>query len=323
MSDYVRAYEGKEPYIFVSYAHIDSDAVLPVIRELYNRKYRVWYDEGISPGSEWPQNIANHLNMASAVMIFVSGNSLASPNCENEVSVAAGQKKNIITVCLDGTATHPLLSGTPAFSSSADLVQRMIDSGSIGSEFIGDGVTGYQYAIDKKKSFNVWNLMLGFAAVLALFVSVSLYGLYNGWFDRYLPARQQSLNTAAPAVNQEQTIPVMNNTIGSVLPVKFTSEEDKKAVYQKLGWKQSNEMTYNDLLGMKGLNRLEISRDDSISDISFAAFLPELEYLSLQGSSVTDLTPLANCQKLKTVQVSADMLPLKTPEMRNFEIGVR
>ena len=41
------AYNGNEPYIFISYAHKDSDKVLPIIRELQSRGYRVWYDAGI------------------------------------------------------------------------------------------------------------------------------------------------------------------------------------------------------------------------------------------------------------------------------------
>ena len=45
-------YEGKEPYIFISYAHKDSDRVFPILEELDRRGYRVWYDDGIAPGSE-------------------------------------------------------------------------------------------------------------------------------------------------------------------------------------------------------------------------------------------------------------------------------
>ena len=324
MNDYVRAYEGKEPYIFVSYAHKDRETVLPIIRELYNRKYRVWYDEGIAPGSEWPHNIETHLLQASAVMIFISGNSLASLNCENEVTVAVGKNKSILAVSLDSEAKHPMIIDTLVLKKDTDLVQLIIDCGRIGDEFIGDGISGYQYTIVKKRSFNFWNLMLCLAAMLAVVVSVSLYGLYNGWFDKYLPAKQQPILTmAAPAVQQEQTVAVINNIIGSVLPVKFSFEEEKQAVYQKLGWKQPNEMTYNDLMGMKGLSRLDFSRDELITDISFTAFLPDLEFLSLMNSQVVDLTPLIDCQKLKTVQITVDMLPMKIPDMRSFEIEVR
>jgi hypothetical protein len=48
----IPAYEGKEPYIFVSYAHKDSPAVFHIVEQLSARGYRIWYDEGIEPGSE-------------------------------------------------------------------------------------------------------------------------------------------------------------------------------------------------------------------------------------------------------------------------------
>ena len=32
-----RAYEGKEPYIFISYAHKDVNVVLPIISKLQDR----------------------------------------------------------------------------------------------------------------------------------------------------------------------------------------------------------------------------------------------------------------------------------------------
>ena len=40
------AYEGTEPYIFVSYAHRDSERVFEVLGELQSRGYRFWYDDG-------------------------------------------------------------------------------------------------------------------------------------------------------------------------------------------------------------------------------------------------------------------------------------
>ena len=49
----MRAYKGENPYIFVSYAHKDKDIVYPVIEELQNRGYRIWYDEGIEASEEW------------------------------------------------------------------------------------------------------------------------------------------------------------------------------------------------------------------------------------------------------------------------------
>ena len=62
MSDfeYFKPYEGDKPYIFISYAHADDDAVLPIVSDMHRRGYNIWYDEGIEVGSEWQECIASH-----------------------------------------------------------------------------------------------------------------------------------------------------------------------------------------------------------------------------------------------------------------------
>ena len=77
----LQAYEGQEPFVFVSYAHKDTDKVMGVLTELDRRGYRIWYDDGIVPGSEWPENIAEHLTDSAMVLAFISQNSIDSPNC--------------------------------------------------------------------------------------------------------------------------------------------------------------------------------------------------------------------------------------------------
>ena len=61
MDNFPVAYEGTEPYIFISYSHKDSNVVFPAIRALQEAGYPVWYDAGIQAGSEWPEYIASHL----------------------------------------------------------------------------------------------------------------------------------------------------------------------------------------------------------------------------------------------------------------------
>lgn len=56
------AYRGKAPYIFVSYAHLDADRVFAEIRRFNEAGFNVWYDEGIAPGNEWSDEIAEALS---------------------------------------------------------------------------------------------------------------------------------------------------------------------------------------------------------------------------------------------------------------------
>ena len=96
-----RAYEGTEPYIFISYAHKDSDTVLPIITALQERGFRVWYDAGIEAGTEWPEYIAEHLNSSGVVLALISNNALNSHNCRREINLAIDLRKDMLAVYLE------------------------------------------------------------------------------------------------------------------------------------------------------------------------------------------------------------------------------
>ena len=55
------AYTGDEPYIFVSYAHADNEIVYSEIQWLRDQGFNVWYDEGISPGTVWRDELADSI----------------------------------------------------------------------------------------------------------------------------------------------------------------------------------------------------------------------------------------------------------------------
>lgn len=97
------AYEGTEPYIFVSYAHRDGEQVFEVLNELDRRGYRLWYDDGIAPGSEWPEDIAQHLDGAALVLSFITNNSMASRNCRREINFSLSREKPFLSVVLEPT----------------------------------------------------------------------------------------------------------------------------------------------------------------------------------------------------------------------------
>ena len=96
-------YEGSEPYIFVSYAHRDAEAVYQVLYELQDRGYRLWYDDGIAPGSEWPEDIARHLDAAEMVIAFITPNSMQSQNCRREINFSLSREKHFLSILLEPT----------------------------------------------------------------------------------------------------------------------------------------------------------------------------------------------------------------------------
>jgi two-component system cell cycle response regulator DivK len=85
---HIPAYRGDDPYLFVSYAHLDDVAVMQEIEWLNLNGFNVWYDEGISGGSEWREEIALAIKYASHVLFYVSENSIRSAVCIKEVNYA-------------------------------------------------------------------------------------------------------------------------------------------------------------------------------------------------------------------------------------------
>ena len=99
----LKPYEGKEPYIFVSYAHRDKDRVLPIVTRMAGEHLRVWYDEGIDPGTEWDMNIAEHIEGCTSFVAFISANYLASDNCKDELNFARDLQKERLLIYLEDT----------------------------------------------------------------------------------------------------------------------------------------------------------------------------------------------------------------------------
>ena len=104
MSKSVKAYLGKDPYIFVSYAHADSKQVMPFIAAL-QKKYNVWFDEGIHYGEEWESEIVTHLENCAVFLYIITDNSLQSMNCKDEIYHARELQKPFINVLFNRDTT--------------------------------------------------------------------------------------------------------------------------------------------------------------------------------------------------------------------------
>lgn len=94
-------YIGEKPCIFVSYAHKDSEVVMRAIALLQQSGFRVWYDEGIDPGSEWPDTIEKYLERSSYFIGFISANALDSNYCKCELHTAFNERKKMLIVYLE------------------------------------------------------------------------------------------------------------------------------------------------------------------------------------------------------------------------------
>ena len=97
------AYDGDDPYIFVAYAHKDKALVYPEIGRLHELGYRIWYDEGVVPTSDWPDNVAEALDGCALFMVFMSPQAVASRNVCNEIHYAVEGGKPLLGVYLEST----------------------------------------------------------------------------------------------------------------------------------------------------------------------------------------------------------------------------
>ncbi len=80
------SYSGDEPYVFVSYSHADLDIVYPEICWLQDSGFNVWWDEGISPGAAWRNELADALRGCSLIVYLVTPNSVSSSQCVREIN---------------------------------------------------------------------------------------------------------------------------------------------------------------------------------------------------------------------------------------------
>ena len=98
-----KAYTGDEPYLFVSYAHVNRLLVYPIIDKLHKIGFNIWYDEGIPISQNWKQSIVKHLERSSAFLLFVTPHIIESENVRKEISFALKKEKSFIIVYLKET----------------------------------------------------------------------------------------------------------------------------------------------------------------------------------------------------------------------------
>ncbi len=121
------AYNGIRPYLFTSYAHHDMKAVFGVIKKLHKKRYRIWYDEGIEPGNEWPEIVGKAIVNCTQSLVLMSPHAAISRNVRNEINLAFTENKNILVVFLKKTSLTEgmkLQIGTMQFINKYELSER-------------------------------------------------------------------------------------------------------------------------------------------------------------------------------------------------------
>ncbi|MCX7029545.1 MAG: toll/interleukin-1 receptor domain-containing protein [Spirochaetes bacterium] len=121
-----QAYRGAKPYIFASYSHKNIREVFGIIRKISDDRYRVWYDEGIEPGNEWPEEVGRALTACQLFLVFMSPEAMESRNVRNEINMATSENKAVMVVFLQPTELSEgmkLQIGTVQFISRHEMTE--------------------------------------------------------------------------------------------------------------------------------------------------------------------------------------------------------
>ena len=100
MKCYVKPCEERDT-LFISYCHSDAAQVFPIVERLAIEGYRVWYDNGVHPGEEWPETIARHMIEAKVCVAMVSAAAAESHNCRNELTFAVANSMPLLSIVLE------------------------------------------------------------------------------------------------------------------------------------------------------------------------------------------------------------------------------
>ena len=190
-------YKGDGSYVFVCYSHEDSADVYPEIRRLQDQGIQVWYDEGISPGEEWPEELGQAIAGAQRLLFFVSPNSVGSRNCRDEVHYAHHHDTPILAVHLVETELPAGLE--LAFGSSQAILKARVEDVSCLPHPIQARLPIWVGGTGEKRTLRIaarhadgWN---------AAYVSPKEFGRLSGVLDRWCEQEARDPNEIQRSVN--------------------------------------------------------------------------------------------------------------------------
>lgn len=90
------------PMVFVSYAHADNTAVLPVVEAVQAQGRNVWIDKrGLAGGDSWAGEIVRAIKGARGVIIMCSRHAFESDHVKREVYLADRYKKPMVPIFIE------------------------------------------------------------------------------------------------------------------------------------------------------------------------------------------------------------------------------
>ncbi len=315
-------YSGDAPYLFASYAHKDAVRVFELLKPLHEAHYRIWYDEGIEAGAEWPETVASRLKAADRVLVFLSKNAADSQNCRREIHYAVAEKKKLTVVLLDecdlpeGLSMQLSVAETVRYEGAEKTVPEL--KLLLEKDLIGDGVTGYGSAFKKeKRRFNPWILVTVLLALLLLggaaFFFLSMSGRISGTgISRETSAAGEEGGTVTVTrFSDDLSMQILLKSLngdalflcGNAIVSDARGIERKNGVWTVLGKEEPRgSVSDRSLTAFQGLKLTQLMlANERVTDITALSGMTELTYLDLSDDPLLDLSPLKNLTALETL----------------------
>jgi hypothetical protein len=94
-------YEGEDDYGFVSYARDDVHIVMPIVQDIADLDYHLWWDEGIPGSIEWLPHLEDKIRQSKYLLIFLSQRAVVSEHVRKEIEIAKENQKTILGIRVD------------------------------------------------------------------------------------------------------------------------------------------------------------------------------------------------------------------------------
>ncbi len=290
------------------------------LKPLHDLHYRIWYDEGIEAGQDWPQIVAQHLLDAGVVLIFVSENAMNSQNCLREIHYAVAQKKKMIAVYTDSStvpedvAMQLGIVSSIHSSSSEEITEELTKL--LPEDLIGDGVTGYEMEEPSSKPagnhwFVVSIIMAVLLALLSGYLILSMNGCIRGTGISQTTADSETGEVSITHFNDASSMEVLLNSVNSeyihicgnniVSDASVMKREDGKWY---INGEEIEQGPVNRLSAFSGKKIKQLSLvNESIQGLSGAEKISGLEYLDVSDNPIRDLSALAAAEDLQVLKL--------------------
>ena len=97
-------YEGGDPYICASFHAADRLRVLPILEKMDLRGFRFWCSDGITPGMDADEVIAEHIERCDFFIAFLSRNYLGCLDTVDELNFSRDVNKDYLLIYLEDAA---------------------------------------------------------------------------------------------------------------------------------------------------------------------------------------------------------------------------